>query len=497
MKEKRSVLKENVSMIARSYHGALQDELRTKTYAQKRPTFDLSTRLNPLANVFQYQQDIPDLRDLMHASGDQIGKYPDNRYLEFRKAAAGFIEKGLTYTNIIPGSGVCEIIRLVLGCTLEKGDIVLIPFPSPPVYTRYSILFGARVIPLPLHELLLAEDTLLSGARVVLLSNPGNPGGRLISRKELRLFAERCAEHRTLLIVDESCIELSDPSQTLAGHVFDNEFIVVVRSIAHAFSIPGLAAAFGVASEKLAQLLDNVRLPWSIGAHSDVLCTAVLNMEGGINSRYLEESREIIRSQRNYLINRIGRIHGFSPQPSDANYILVDLKDLFMDSRTLTENLALKGFLIRDCSSFFQAEKQFVRIAIPRLQEESDSLLKAIGEVLTETSKEDARERLEVTIETAAAGAASASRGTCQYYPCHFEGQDCTFCFCPFYACEDERTGGKWIVASSGNKVWSCENCSYIHQPRLARQILDILMEEGDTEDNIKKAWNLIIKPLM
>jgi threonine-phosphate decarboxylase len=219
-------------------------------------------------------------------------------------------------------------------------------------------------------------------------------------------------------------------------------------------------------------------------------------MEGGTNSRYLEESRELIRSQRNYMIKRIGRIHGFSPQSSDANYLLVDLKDLFMDARTLTENLALKGFLIRDCSAFFQAEKQFVRIGL-RLQEDGDSLLKAIGEVLTETSKEGARERLEVTIETAATGDASASRGTCQYYPCHFEEQDCTFCFCPFYACEDVRTGGKWIVASSGNKVWSCENCTYIHQSRLSRQILDILMEEGDTEDNIKKAWDLIIKPLL
>jgi len=496
MEEKRAVLKENVSMIARSYHGVLLDELRAKTYAQKTPTLDFSTRLNPKGNVFQCQNDILDLHDLMHASGDHICQYPDNRYLEFRNAAAGFIGKGLTHSNIIPGSGTCEIIRLVLGCTLEKGDIVLVPFPSPPEYTRNSILFGARVIPLPPHELLLAEDTVLSCARVILLSNPGNPGGRLISKKELRLFAQRCAENRTLLIVDESCIELSDPSQTLAGHVFDNDFIVVVRSIAHAFAIPGLAAAYGIASEKLAQLLDNVRFPWSIGAHSDVLCTAVLNMEGGTNSRYLEESRELIRSQRNYMIKRIGRIHGFSPQSSDANYLLVDLKDLFMDARTLTENLALKGFLIRDCSAFFQAEKQFVRIGL-RLQEDGDSLLKAIGEVLTETSKEGARERLEVTIETAATGDASASRGTCQYYPCHFEEQDCTFCFCPFYACEDVRTGGKWIVASSGNKVWSCENCTYIHQSRLSRQILDILMEEGDTEDNIKKAWDLIIKPLL
>lgn len=495
MKKKRAVLNDNASMIAQCHHGTLLDELRAKTDPQKANTIDFSTRLNPMGSIFQYQN-ILDLHGLINTSKNLIGQYPDNRYLEFRNAAAGFVGKGLTSSNIIPGSGICEIIRLVLGCTLEKGDIVLVPFPSPPEYNRYSGLFGARVIPLPPHELLLADDDLLSCARVVLLSNPGNPGGRLISRKELRPFAERCAEQRTLLIVDESCIELSDPSQTLAGHIFDNDFVVVVRSIAHAFAIPGLNAAYAIASEKTVQLFNNARLPWSIGAFSDVLCTAVLNIEGGINSSYLEDSRELIRSQRNYLISRIGRIYGFSPQPSDANYLLVDLKDLFMDSHTLTGNLASKGFLIKDCSSFFQAEKQFVRIGL-HVQEDNEILLKAIGEVLTETSKEDARERLEVTIESAAAGSAPASRGTCQYYPCHFEGQDCTFCFCPFYACEDERTGGKWIVGSSGNKVWSCENCTYIHQSRLSRQILDILMEEGDTEDNIKKAWNLVIKPLL
>lgn len=496
MKDKRAVLNENANLIAQFHHDALQDKFRATGDTQKTNRIDYSTRLNPMGSVFHYQDDILDLNDLINKSKNRIGQYPDNRYLEFRNAAALFVGKGLTSANIVPGSGICEIIRLVLGCTLEKGDIVLTPFPAPPEYARYSMLFGARVIPLPPHELLLAEDDVLSCAKAVLLSNPGNPGGRLVSRKELRHFAERCAEHKTLLIVDESCIELSDPSQTLAGHIFDNDFIVIVRSIAHAFAIPGLKAAYAIVSERLAQFLNNARLPWSIGAFSDVLCTAVLNMQGGVNSKYLEDSRELVQSQRNYLINRIGRIYGFSPQPSDANYILVDLKDLFMDSGTLVENLASKGFLIRDCSSFFQAEKQFVRIGL-HTQEDNDILLKAIGEVLTETSKEDARERLEVTIESAAAGAAPASRGTCQYYPCHFKGQDCTFCFCPFYACEDERTGGKWIVASSGNKVWSCENCTYIHQSGLSRQILDILMEDGDTEDNIKKAWDKVIKPLL
>ena len=29
----------------------------------------------------------------------------------------------------------------------------------------------------------------------------------------------------------------------------------------------------------------------------------------------------------------------------------------------------------------------------------------------------------------------------CKYNPCHYEGQDCTFCYCPFYPCNDTRFG--------------------------------------------------------
>ncbi len=64
------------------------------------------------------------------------------------------------------------------------------------------------------------------------------------------------------------------------------------------------------------------------------------------------------------------------------------------------------------------------------------------------------------------------SNTSCKYYPCHFEGQDCTFCFCPFYPCEDGSTGGRWVVGRRGNRVWSCKYCHWIHRPDVAAKVL-------------------------
>lgn len=55
----------------------------------------------------------------------------------------------------------------------------------------------------------------------------------------------------------------------------------------------------------------------------------------------------------------------------------------------------------------------------------------------------------------------------CPYFPCHFEGQRCDFCYCPFYPCLEVGLGA-WVESSSGGEVWSCSNCRLLHEPEIA-----------------------------
>jgi adenosylcobinamide hydrolase len=56
-------------------------------------------------------------------------------------------------------------------------------------------------------------------------------------------------------------------------------------------------------------------------------------------------------------------------------------------------------------------------------------------------------------------------KGRCEYYPCHFEGQDCTHCYCPLYPCEDPELG-EWIKSSRGYAVWTCKDCTLMHKEK-------------------------------
>ena len=80
----------------------------------------------------------------------------------------------------------------------------------------------------------------------------------------------------------------------------------------------------------------------------------------------------------------------------------------------------------------------------------------------------------------------------CDYYPCHYEGQYCDFCYCPFYPCGDSSTGGEWI---KGKDVWNCKDCMWLHEKEsveyLREPLEDILEEVEDLKTKKKTLLKL------
>ena len=76
----------------------------------------------------------------------------------------------------------------------------------------------------------------------------------------------------------------------------------------------------------------------------------------------------------------------------------------------------------------------------------------------------------------------------CEYLPCHEDLEDCTFCYCPFYACYKTDTGGfEKISSRTGKPVWACSSCLLNHKTKNAQKILEGLLEFGVEFDEITK----------
>ena len=88
------------------------------------------------------------------------------------------------------------------------------------------------------------------------------------------------------------------------------------------------------------------------------------------------------------------------------------------------------------------------------------------------------------------AGWIGCNRG-CEYYPCHYDGQDCTFCYCPFYPCMDKRFGKEIDRPKLGDTVWACDECLMIHDTDVCRHVMSEIKKLGITEPDDPRIMDL------
>ncbi len=449
-------------------HGARAQENAEGSGKSLAELIDFSVNLNPLGPM--------ELARPLAAASKTIGNYPDNRYPVFKKAAAYSLN--VLPENIIPGNGSSELIRLFAEAVIEPGDKVIIPFPTFSEYEFQCRLFGAKIESVNYNDI---TNIRPGGCKAVFLCNPNNPTGSLIRKDEVLKLAQKCKNSETFFFVDEAFIELSDPKESIAEFAASNDFVVVLRSLTKIYAVPGLRIGFAVASSEFASILNNIRIPWSLNCAALVVGEHLLKGHKG----YIKRSLNLIKKERQWLSSSLSAIRGLKPCPSDSNFILVDIRDFFIGSNELTEMMLKQGIIIRDCVSF--GLKDHIRVAV-RKRQENRKLIKALSNVISEWGKQLAEKEIGQALEK---GVAARSRVDCEYYPCHFEGQDCTFCFCPFYPCEDTRTGGKLIPKSTGGTVWSCIGCRLIHDGEIAEKVLVELMKNK----KIKDVWKHAMEP--
>ncbi len=426
---------------------------------------DFSVNLNPL--------DPPKLRKVLENAYKTIYSYPDNRYVSFRKAAADSL--GVSPENIVPGNGSSELIRLFAETVIQPGDKVIIPSPTFGEYEFQSRFFGAEIEKID-HDDIMNIET--DGCKAIFLCNPNNPTGELITHENILKLAKKCIESESFLFADEAFIELSYPDESIAKLAASNDFVFVLRSLTKTYSIPGLRAGFAVASSDFAKLLNALRIPWNLNSLALAAGEHLLKN----NKTYLDKSRKLIKKERDWLTSRLALIRGFKPYPSDANFILVDARDFLINSSELTERMLRHDIIIRDCASL--GLENHIRVAV-RKRKDNIRLIKAFSAVISEWGSEIAEKEIGKALQS---GVSARSRLDCEYYPCHFLGQDCTFCFCPFYPCENENTGGEFVKKSTGGKVWSCAKCVLLHKGETADRVLKALM----AGKKIKEVWMLM-----
>ncbi|MGO5048958.1 pyridoxal phosphate-dependent aminotransferase [Dysosmobacter sp. Sow4_B12] len=238
--------------------------------------------------------------------------------------------------DILATYGGSEALQIVMSCILEEGDEVLVPEPFYPNYTTFINITGGKIRPIKTKaeegyrfatreqiEPLINEHT-----RAILMTNPGNPTGVVLSREEMRLMADIAKEHDLFLISDEvyreivytgekvtSMLELEDAAEN----------VVVIDSVSKRFSATG--ARVGAVISRNHELMDE-----AMKLCQGRLCTATLDQVGAaamyneLPANYYTEVREEYRRRRDAMVAALSKIPGVEFRcPEGAFYLMVTL----------------------------------------------------------------------------------------------------------------------------------------------------------------------------
>ncbi|MBP1618240.1 MAG: patB [Bacteroidetes bacterium] len=161
------------------------------------------------------------------------------------------------WISFVPG--IVKGIAFVIDCFTTEGDKVII---QPPVYHPF------RIIPKLHHREVVYNELIFDGenyrmdfeslkqqaktAKVLILCNPHNPGGRVWTKEELVQLAEICYDNKVLVISDEIHSDLAlnghkhVPFASVSEKAAENSITFMAPS--KTFNIAGIVSSFSVVS---------------------------------------------------------------------------------------------------------------------------------------------------------------------------------------------------------------------------------------------------------
>ncbi len=310
------------------------------------------------------------------SDGEADNRYPMPQPFSLMDALASFY--AVEAPQLLVTRGVDEGIDVLIRTFCEgPSDKILSVEPSYGLYQVSAALQNCRYETVALDEeagFSLRSQTLIDrideDTKIIILCNPNNPTGNLLSRESIDAVIE-AARDRCLVLIDEAYIEFSEEASVL-DRLVSCPHVVVMRTFSKAWGLAGLRIGVTIAHASIIALLRKVLAPYPLSSPSLRALKERLS-EAGVQELWRSTTAiTALREELGYSLNLIPQIKRVLP--SSTNFLLVEVKD----AKSLVHALRTKGFSVRERSSL---KRSYVRISIGTAQE-NRALVAKLKEIL-------------------------------------------------------------------------------------------------------------------
>ncbi|MBP2705518.1 pyridoxal phosphate-dependent aminotransferase [Microbispora sp. RL4-1S] len=286
-------------------------------------------------------------------------------------------ENGLTVdpaVNLIATPSAKHALFIALTTILDPDDDLLVPTPSWVSYGAMARLVGARPVAVELRGdegFRITREALEHGrtgrTKAILLNNPNNPTGRVLSRAEAEVVAAFAVEHDLLIVTDEIYEKIRfDGGEhiSVASMPGCADRTITVNGFSKAYAMTGwrlgyVAAPADIAAEMLKVQQHTVGCAGSFVQHGGVVA-----LTG--DQEPVRAMTEEYRARRDLIVGGLNSLPGIRCAPPEgALYVFPDIRGTrFADSQAFTEWLLREaGVAVTPGSAFGPGGEGHIRLS--------------------------------------------------------------------------------------------------------------------------------------
>lgn len=296
-------------------------------------------------------------------------RYPADGSSKLREKLA--VKLGLNSDELLIGNGSSELIELVMKAYLEAGELVITISPTFSMYKIYTIIQRGIYDEYPLDNMkTLNVDGFIEFVnrkkpKIVIIGNPNNPTGSMISKEDILKITKACD---CMVVLDEAYIEFADYDTRQEVREYKN--LVVLRTFSKAYGLAGIRLGYMIGDQEIIGYINRVRAPYNVNSLTQEIGLSALD-----KSEIIYNNIKLVKSERASVRKRLEDL-GYNPFPSQANFLF------FKGQEGLYEAMARKGVLIRAYGGDLQG---YYRLTIGT-PEDNDIALNTMEEVKNEKS---------------------------------------------------------------------------------------------------------------
>lgn len=250
---------------------------------------------------------------------------------------AYYARLGISYEegDILVTTGGSEALQMALSCILDTDDEILIPEPFYPNYNTFVNCAGGKIVPIPTTpeegyhyaDRERIEPLITPRTRAIMISNPGNPTGVVLTPEQMRMIADIAKEHGLFLIADEVYREFiygDEPLQSMGAYRDLDENLILVDSVSKRFSACGARIGVLITRNQTLQqhALKICQARLSVATLDQVASAALYQ----VDPHYFDSVRAEYRRRRDTIYRKLQEIPGVvCKEPQGAFYVMAKL----------------------------------------------------------------------------------------------------------------------------------------------------------------------------